>query len=127
MSLASSEVWVCAFWPDNEWCTAESPCFDCADAIHAEAHPSMDIEGCPTCHHRSVQLSPAATPTKERKFGKLGPKGNNSWERQVVTDSRGMPILKPDGDLIRSKEYAENRHSIEEGRRRVANEAAPTT
>lgn len=83
----------------------------------------MDVDGCPTCKLRSVQLSPAATPTKTRKFGAVGvPKGNNSWERGIVTDARGMPILKPDGHLIRSKEYAERRHEIEDGRRQLANE-----
>lgn len=81
----------------------------------------MDHEDCPTCKLRSVQLSPAATPTKTRSFGEIGkPKGNNSWERQIVTDARGMPILHADGNLIRSKEYAERRHEIEAGRRQLA-------
>lgn len=86
----------------------------------------MDVDGCPTCKLRSVQLSPAATPTKTRKYGPVGMKGNNAWERTVVTDRRGMPILHPDGNLIRTKEYAENRHSIEEGRRQNA-QAAPSS
>jgi hypothetical protein len=82
----------------------------------------MDVDGCPTCHHRSVQLSPAATPSKTRKFHPVGkPKGNNSWERQIITDRRGMPILKPDGQMIRSAEYAEKRTKIEAGRRQLAN------
>jgi hypothetical protein len=80
----------------------------------------MDIDGCPTCKLRSVQLSPAATPTKTRKFGPVGkPKGNNSWERAIVTDSRGMPILHADGNLIRSKEYAEKRHEVDVSSRRA--------
>lgn len=86
----------------------------------------MDVEGCPTCHHRSVQLSPAATPTKTKKFAPLGPKGNNSWERGILTDKRRdgteMPILKPDGNLIHTKEAAEQRSTIEAGRRQIANE-----
>lgn len=87
----------------------------------------MDVDGCPTCKLRSVQLSPAATPTKTRKYGEVGKlKGNNSWERAIVSDARGMPILKPDGNLIRSAEYAEKRHEIEAGRRQLAQEKAPT-
>lgn len=113
--------WVCLITPNNEWCTPDDPCFECAEAVHAQAHPSMDVDGCPTCHHRSVQLSPAATPSKTRKFAPVGkPKGNNSWERQVVTDSRGMPVLKSDGSKIRIKEYGEHRRTIEAGRRRLA-------
>lgn len=88
----------------------------------------MDVEGCPTCKLRSVQLSPAATPTKTRRFAPVGkPKGDPAWERAIVTDKRGMPILKPDGNLIRSKEYAENRHSIEAARRQMANAPAPSS
>lgn len=88
----------------------------------------MDVDGCRTCKMRSVQLSPAATPTKTRKFSPVGkPKGNNSWERAIVTDKRGMPILKPDGNMIRSAEYAEKRHSIEEGRRRIAQGSVPSS
>lgn len=87
----------------------------------------MDVDGCPTCKLRSVQLSPAATPTKTRRFGKLGPKGNPSWEKGIVTDSRGMPILKPDGHFIRQKEYAEKRHSIEAGRAQLAQAPAPSS
>lgn len=112
--------WVCSIQPDNEWCTADDPCFGCAELAHELEHPDMDDSDCPTCRLRSIQLSPAATPTKTRRFGKIGTKGNNSWERQVITDQRGMPILHADGNLIRSKEYAENRRSIEEGRRRLA-------
>lgn len=81
----------------------------------------MDVDGCPTCKLRSVQLSPQATPNKTRKFGKVGPKGDPVWERGIVTDRRGMPICKPDGNLIRNKEYAERRHEIEAGRRALAN------
>lgn len=127
-TLPGSRGWVCSVSPDNEFCTADDPCFSCAEATHAAAHPSMDVDGCPTCKLRSVQLSPAATPTKTRKFGEVGkPKGNNSWERGIVTDARNMPILKPDGELIRQKEYAENRRSIEAGRRQIAQEvSAPT-
>lgn len=88
----------------------------------------MDDPECPTCKLRSVQLSPAATPTKTRKYGEIGkPKGNNSWERQIITDGRGMPILKADGSLIRSPEYAEKRHSIEDGRRALAQGVVPSS
>lgn len=109
------------------------------------AHPNADIcrwpdgpefcaedpKGCFPCKLRGwsdggMQLSPAATPSKTRKVHPVGvPKGNNSWERQVVTDSRGMPLLRADGELIRSKEYGERRSVIEAARRQNANEPAP--
>lgn len=74
-----------------------------------------------------MQLSPAATPTKTRKISPPGvSKSNNSWERQIVTDSRGMPLLRADGELIRTKEYGERRHEFESARRRNANEAPPS-
>lgn len=120
--------WDCVSHPGNEWCTADGPCFDCAELAHELEHPSMDVDGCRTCRLRSVQLSPAATPTKTRKFHPVGvPKGNNSWERPVVTDARGMPLLRADGEMIRTKEYAERRSSIEAARRVVANALTPTS
>lgn len=92
-----------------------------------------DPHGCFPCKLRlwnndgRMQLSPAATPTKTKRFHPVGvPKGNNSWERPVVTDSRGMPLLKRDGELIRQKEYAERRTPIERARRAVANAPVPT-
>lgn len=126
MLPAPDETWDCVTHPGNENCTADSRCFDCDEFDHELEHPSMDVDGCRTCKLRSVQLSPAATPTKTRKFHPVGvPKGNNSWERSVVTDSRGMPLLKANGEAIRSKEYAERRHEIEGARRMLA--TAPVT
>jgi hypothetical protein len=75
-----------------------------------------------------MQLSPAATPTKTRKFAPVGPKGNNSWERPVVTDSRGMPLIDGnDFHLVRQKEYSERRTEIEAKRRQVHEQAASHT
>jgi len=90
-----------------------------------------DPKGCFPCKLRGwseggFQISPAATPSKERRVHPPGvPKGNNSWERPVVTDSRGMPLLRPDGELIRQKEYSENRSAIEAGRRQNHNGPPP--
>jgi hypothetical protein len=109
----------------NDNCTLDDPCFGCDEAAHAERHPVFDEPGCDTCRLRSLQVSPAVASTATKKFHPVGtPKGDPAWERQIMTDSRGMPLLKPDGEFIRSKEYAEKRHSIEAGRRQVAQETA---
>jgi hypothetical protein len=117
----NSDTWRCRTHDDNEWCTATNPCFDCAELAHDELHPTMDEPDCRTCKLRSVQLSPAATPTKTKKFAAFGPKGNNSWERQIVTDDRNMPLTTADGTLIKNGDLAANRSKIEEGKRRLRN------
>lgn len=90
-----------------------------------------DPHGCFPCKLRGwseggFQISPAATPNKTRKFHPVGvPKGENSYERPVVTDSRGMPLMKMNGDLIRQGEYASNRTRIEAARRQNHNAPPP--
>lgn len=66
------------------------------------------------------QISPRATPSKKSA---APPKGSNtSWEKGTITDARGMPLLKANGDPVPVKEYAENRRAIEGKRRRLAND-----
>lgn len=57
-----------------------------------------------------------------RTPGKAPPrKPNNSYERGVPVDSRGMPVLTANGDYMRQKEHDRKRHLIEETRRRRLN------
>lgn len=89
-----------------------------------------DTHGCQPCKLRGwrlgggMQLAPSATPTKTKRMPPAGTiKGNNSWERPVVTDERGMPLIDgKDFHLIRQKEYSERRSEIESTRRKIANE-----
>ena len=43
-------------------------------------------------------------------------KGGNEWERGIVRDDRGVPLIV-DGDVIGVKQYAERRVELEEKRR----------
>lgn len=118
-------TWRCRSFEDNPYCTRTDPCFECAITAHDELHPDLDVDGCDTCRLAFLQVSPQVTgPTirsSKRRVRDPANHNHNSWERQIVTDGRGMPILRPDGNLIRSKEYGEDRHTIEEGRRRLHN------
>lgn len=71
-----------------------------------------------------MQLAPSATPTKTKQMPAPGTtKVRNSWERPVVTDARGMPLIDGnDFHLIRQKEFSERRSEIESKRRAIANE-----
>lgn len=91
-----------------------NPDFECAPCTterHALAHPET-VDGCVFCKYASIQISPAATPSKPRRIGKPR-EAKNSWEKGIVRDDRGMPLLKGVGEPIGVKEYAENRHKIE--------------
>lgn len=97
---------------DNEWCTADDPCFSCEEQDHQLRHPAL-VDDCETCRLRSLQVSPAATPTKTRQIAPIGSKNLNSWERGVKCDERGVPYLRSNGDQISVKEYGEQRHAID--------------
>lgn len=103
----------------NDWCTPAAPCFSCEDAAHTHTEP---VDGCRTCQLRSVQLSPAATPSKARRLRAWGAKRGNEWERGIPTDGRGMPWLRP-GTVapVGTKEYGQDRRKIESARRQLAN------
>jgi hypothetical protein len=60
---------------------------------------------------RSIQFSPACTPTRRNTIPPRTPQ--NSWERGVATDSRGMPLLDSNCQPIGLKELANNRSTIE--------------
>jgi len=52
-----------------------------------------------------------------------------AFNKQIMYDERPdgskMPILKPNGDVLRRKEYGENRHTIEANRKRIRQSASP--
>jgi hypothetical protein len=84
------------------------------------SHDGSHGPECFGCKVKSITFSPYATPTR------LNPRRpprqpNPAWERGVPTDARGMPFLRKDGTPMGVKEYAENRHAIEEHRRRLHN------
>lgn len=66
-----------------------------------------------------LNVSPAATPTRRNSVPPATP--NNSFERGVPKDSRGMPFFDERGGVIGQKEYITRRREIEAGRRRAHN------
>lgn len=56
---------------------------------------------------RSMSVSPAATPNRRNNIPPR--RGNNSWEKGIATDERGLPIRKANGEVIPIKEYASKR------------------
>lgn len=97
---------------ENEWCTAGDPCFTCAETAHQALHPNGDVDGCVQCHHQSIQLSPAATPTSRNSIAPAKPR--NSWEKGQALDRRGIPYVNKDGTPIGVKDFANNRSRYEE-------------
>jgi hypothetical protein len=60
---------------------------------------------------RSIQFTPSCTPTRRNTIPPRTPQ--NSWERGVATDNRGMPLLDSNMEPIGLKELANNRSTIE--------------
>lgn len=74
---------------------------------------------CFKCKIKSIQVSPRATPNR-RKANQKPSLGNNSWEKGIVKDERGMPYLNPGTvEPMPIKTYVENRHKIEENKRQA--------
>jgi hypothetical protein len=99
----------------------EFECAGCATARHLDAHPSLEEPGCRVCKFAgTIQLSPKATPSKKASGAPKG--GDPAWERGIVKDHRGVPLMRANGTEIGVKEYAENRSTFEEAKRRRAND-----
>ena len=80
---------------------------------------------CFPCKLRSIQISPYATPTRQSHRPSPPPRGNqNSWEKGIVTDSRGMPQLDSKGEPMSVKAFGEQRSQIEEHKRKLRQTAA---
>jgi hypothetical protein len=77
--------------------------------------------------YTTVQISPAATPTR-RNQNPTRVVSNPAWERGIVKVKRGdgeVPLLNPNGSPVRVKQYAENRHAIQDHQRFLANSTTP--
>lgn len=97
----------------------EFECFECSEERHQALHPEPDDE-CLSCRLRSVQISPAATPSKRNPNNPpTWHEGRTTWEKGIATDSRNMPLLDAGLNPVPIKRYSENRHYIEEQRRRL--------
>lgn len=84
-------------------------------------HGQHDPDMCAPCRWKTVQLSPAATPTR---MNDVPPEASryNAWERGIVTERRPggfeMPVIDSKG-LIGVKKWADNRHRYDDARKRV--------
>lgn len=67
---------------------------------------------CFRCHISSVQISPAAMPSRA-KYTESRLFNNNSWERGVAMHPSGMPFLGPDLDTIPLHHWQSQRSSYE--------------
>lgn len=99
----------------------ESECHWCFVARHDLVHPpNCSVEGCLSCKLRgTIQLSPKAIPSKRSDAPSRTP--NNSWEKGLARDSRGMPLIK-DGKPVTVKQYGEQRHEIDRALHRLEND-----
>ena len=68
---------------------------------------------------RTIQWSPAATPSRRNQIPPKTP--NNSWEKGIATDDRGMPLLGASGEPIGLKERASRRGHIDQRLRELKN------
>jgi len=110
-----------AYCPHND----DFECAPCVTERHADEHQEI-IEGCRYCKFATIQISPAATPSKTRQIGRPR-EAKNSWERGIARDERGVPLLKGVNQPIGVKEYAEKRHSIESRRQALKHGASAST
>lgn len=102
----------------------EFECATCVDERHLVEHPER-IDGCRFCKFvEGIQLSPKATPSKRSLAPPRRP--DPAWERGIVKDHRGVPLLKADGSEIGVKEYSQRRREIEAARKQLAQTPAPT-
>lgn len=72
---------------------------------------------------RSIQFSTQAMPSRRNNVPPKVNPDSNAWERGIVRDDRGMPLLDKDGLHVGLKEYATDRHKYEEGRAKTIQRA----
>lgn len=76
-------------------------------------------EDCFHCKIKSIQFGSGTTPSK-RRTNQAVKKTGNSWEKGIVKDERGMPYLNPGTvEPMPIKTFVENRHKIEENKRKA--------
>jgi len=81
----------------------------CTD-LDCEAHYACILRS------KSFQVSPKATPN--RRNNRPPRQHDNSWEKGVLRDERGIPIRR-NGKVIPVKQAAGQRHQIESELRRL--------
>lgn len=84
-------------------------------------HEGQHGADCFGCKVQTVQMDTRAMPSRRNNVPPKVNKDANAWNRGIVKDSRGMPLLKADLTEIGVKDYADNRSKYEEARRRLAN------
>lgn len=86
-------------------------------------HPGPECtDDCYGCKLNSLQFDGSWMPTRHKYDIKHPPRTPEpAWERGIPTDSRGMPVLKPDLSPMGQKEYSQKRTLIEEAKRKYAN------
>lgn len=73
---------------------------------------TCDVEGCYRCKLASIQISPSAMPSRRNDLPPA-PTSHNGWEKGVVRDAKGAPVLRPStGKPIGLKDLADDRHRI---------------
>jgi len=84
--------------------------------------PNCDDDACRVFHHklaawrqRGLSVAPSATPSRSsnRKFVPPATP-NNSYERGIPRDSRGMPYLDENGGVMGQREFNSKQRQIEE-------------
>jgi len=77
--------------------------------------------GC-SLRRKGIRVSPKATPTKNmnmRPTPMVPPAVNANIMYDVRPDGSKMPLLNPDGSVVRHKQFVDNRNSIEATMRRL--------
>lgn len=91
-----------------------------------------DVPGCQEHYgcrlkNKGIQLSPRATASRTQNM-RPEPVEPPAFNREIMYDERPggykMPILKPDGHVLRRKEYGERRSEITANMRRIRSGAA---
>ena len=91
-------------------------------------HDGSHGPDCFGCKIKSIQFGPSATPTRRTPAGKAPAapaESNNSWEKGIIRDERGLPIRRG-GKVIGVKEYERDRRSIDAGIRALKQGHDPT-
>lgn len=71
------------------------------------------------------RLSQSVTPNRTPSAAPSVHQNRNSWEKGIVKNDKGVPLLDENYDPIPVKKYAENRHKYEARRHELASSATP--
>jgi hypothetical protein len=115
----------CPYGAPRWVCRPGDQCFRCATDRHDRAHPEPVVD-CLSCKLATIQVHrQVGADTRERRVAPIGNKGGNEWERGIVRDARGLPLLDTDGSVISVKTYADRRGELEAKRRALHQRSDP--